>query len=171
LKKSGLDGLKAVAMQNAKLDERTAKRIPYDGQEDERAWIKRMFACVNSGELTRVAIPRKIHVGVSEAVLSGSPLSRFEAVVDTKGSTRTPSGRISKSTLPERIRSASLPRISTPRRKNNITELMRYYLTSRSKDFHHRFVTLVLPHKGNPENITGETGLGKSARRSGEKTS
>ena len=35
---------------------------------------------------------------------------------------------------------------------------MRYYLTSKSKDFHHRFVTFVLPHKGEPEKINGGDG-------------
>ncbi|MDF5709544.1 MAG: hypothetical protein PUP90_18260 [Nostoc sp. S4] len=37
----------------------------------------------------------------------------------------------------------------------NIRNLIGYHLTSKFKDFHHRFVTLVLPHKNQPEQVNG----------------
>ncbi|MEH2237889.1 hypothetical protein [Nostoc sp.] len=37
----------------------------------------------------------------------------------------------------------------------NIRKLIIYHLTSKSKDFHHRFVTLVLPRKNEPEKVHG----------------
>jgi hypothetical protein len=168
LEKSGLEGLKAVAIRNANLVGRTETRISYDGQEDERAWIKRMFARANNGELPTVAIPRKIHVCVSETVLSGSPLSRFETVVDTKGIDENP---IRKDLEEYIAREDTICLFGTNFKdapETNIRELMRYYLSSKSKDFHHRFVTLVLPHKGDPEKINGGDGsweVGTEIRR------
>ena len=85
LEKSGLDGLKDIAIRNAKLPDRIETKIFYDGRQDERAWIKNTFARVNNGEAPMIAVPRKIHVGVSENVLAGSPLSQFYMVVDTGG--------------------------------------------------------------------------------------
>ena len=168
LEKSGLEGLKAIAIRNANLVGRTETRISYDGQKDERAWIKRMFACLNNGELPTVAIPRKIHLCVSEAVFSGSPLSRFQAVVDTKGIDENP---IRKDLEAYIAREDAICLFATNFKdapEANIRELMRYYLSSKSKDFHHRFVTLVLPHKGESEKISGGDGsweVGTEIRR------
>jgi hypothetical protein len=171
LEKSGLDGLKAVAIRNANLADRTETRISYDGQEDERAWIKRTFARINNGEVPTVAIPRKIHVCVSENVLSRSPLSRFQTVVDTKGIDENPI----RKDLEEYIsREDTICLFATNFKdapETNIRELMRYYLSSKSRDFHHRFVTLVLPHKGTLRKSTAGTDHGRSARRFDERIS
>jgi hypothetical protein len=168
LERSGLDGLKAVAIRNANLTGRTETRLSYDGKEDERAWIKRMFGRVNNGELPTVAIPRKIRLCVSNTVLSGSSLSRFQAVVDTKGIDENP---IRKDLEEYIAREDTICLFATSFKdapEANIRDLMRYYLSSKSKGFHHRFVTLVLPHKGDPEKINGGGGsweVGTEIRR------
>jgi len=148
LDRAGLDGLKALALGNACLAERTETAIAYDGQDDERAWIKRTFARINRGEVPTVAIPRQVRVRVSPSILSGSPLERFRAVVDTKGIDENP---IRKDLEAYAIQDDAICLFVTNFKdapETNIRELMRYYLSSKSRDFHHRFVTLVLPHKG-----------------------
>lgn len=168
LEKSGKDGLKAVAIKNADLAARTETRISYNGEEDERAWIKRTFARLNTGEIPTVAIPRKIHVCVSENILSGSPLSRFQTVVDTKGIDENP---IRKDLEEYVTRDDTICLFATNFKdapETNIRELMRFYLSSKSRDFHHRFVTFVLPHKGEPEKVNGGDGsweVGTQIRR------
>jgi hypothetical protein len=158
LEKSGKEGLKAVAIKNANLTARTETRISYNGEENERVWIKRTFARLNGGEVPTVGIPRKIHVCVSENVLSGSPLSRFQTVVDTKGIDENP---IRKDLEEYITREDTICLFATNFKdapETNIRELMRFYLSSKSRDFHHRFVTLVLPHKGEPEKVNGGDG-------------
>jgi hypothetical protein len=52
--------------------------------------------------------------------------------------------------------------------ETNIRELMRFYLSSKSRDFHHRFVTFVIPHKGDAEKMNGGDGsrdMGTQIRR------
>lgn len=158
LERSGIDGLKRQAMENAGLAERTETTIAYDGQEDERVWLKKTFARVNTGELPKVAIPRRMIVRVSPAILAGSPLGRFQAVIDTKGIDENP---IRKDLEEYAGRENTICLFVTNFKdapEANIRELMRYYLSSKSRDFHHRFVTLVLPHKGEPEKTNGGDG-------------
>ena len=154
----GLDGLKALAIRNANLSERTLTYIESDRSEDDRIWIKRTFAKINRGELQNVAIPRQIKVSVSPAVLAGSPLERFRAVVDTKGIDENP---IRKDLEAYAVQEDVICLFVTSFKdapETNVRELMRFYLSSKSRDFHHRFVTLVLPHKGEPEKTNGSDG-------------
>ena len=158
LERLGVDGLKALAVRNANLAARTQTAIEYEGTEDERVWIKRTFAKVNRGELPAVAIPRQIRVRVSPAVLAGSPLDRFRAVVDTKGIDENP---IRKDLEAYAVQEDVICLFVTSFKdapEANVRELMRFYLSSKSRDFHHRFVTLVLPHKGEPEKTNGSDG-------------
>jgi hypothetical protein len=168
LEKSGKEGLKAAALKNANLPGRTEARLLYNGEEDERTWIKRTFARVNTCEIPTVAIPKRIHVCVSANVLSGSPLSRFETVIDTKGIDENP---IRKDLGEYIMREDAICLFATNFKdapETNIRELMRFHLSSKSRDFHHRFVTFVLPHKGDAEKTNGGDGsweVGTQIRR------
>jgi hypothetical protein len=168
LERSGMEGLKAAAIKNANLDNRKDRKISYSGEEDEGIWIKRTFARLNDGEVPTVAIPRKILVCVSETVLSGSALSQFQAVVDTKGLDENPI----RKDLEEHITKENTICLFATGFKDapetNIRELMRFYLSSKSRDFHHRFVTFVIPHKGDAEKVNGGDGswdVGTQIRR------
>jgi hypothetical protein len=130
LDKRGLDGLKELAIRNANLADRTQTTISYDGQEEERAWIKRTFARVNNGELPTIAVPRKILVSAGEAVASASALSDFQSVVDTKGIDENP---IRKDLEEYIAREDTICLFATNFKdapETNIRELMRYNLAS-----------------------------------------
>jgi hypothetical protein len=60
LERSGIDGLKSLAIQNAGLAGRTETRLSFSVGQDERLWIKNTFARVNNGEEPNVAIPRNV---------------------------------------------------------------------------------------------------------------
>lgn len=168
LERSGLEGLKEVALQNAELAFRTDTIIEYDNQDDERTWIKRTFASVNNATLKNFAIPKKIYLYVSDDILSGSNLSQFQAVVDTKGIDENPIRKDLEEYIdkPDTICLFATNFKDAP--ETNIRELMKYYLSSKSRDFHHRFVTFVITHKGEAEQISGGDGtyeIGTEIRR------
>lgn len=150
-----VDGLKKTALNNANLESRTKTRIDFDNHDNERKWIKDTFAAINNVELEEFAIPRKIYLYVSSNVLSGSDLSKFDSVIDTKGIDENPL----RKDLQEYIeREDTICLFVTPFNaapEANITKLIRYHLASKSKNFQHRFVTLVLPHKNEPEKAHG----------------
>jgi hypothetical protein len=151
----GLEGLRKTALNNASLESRTTTKIEFDHQNNEQEWIKDTFLAINNVEFKDFAIPRKIYLYVSTDVLSGSDLSKFDSVIDTKGIDENPI----RKDLQKYIESQDTiclfvtPFNSAP--ENNISKLIGYHLTSKSKDFHHRFVTLVLPRKNEPERVNG----------------
>jgi len=152
---SGLERLRKIALDNAKLKSRNSTKIEFDNQSKEQEWIKNTFTAINSAQLKGFAIPRKIYLYVSDDVLSGSELAQFDSVIDTKGldenSIRQDLERYIYSQ--DTICLFVTPFSSAP--EANITKLMSYHLTSKSKQFHHRFVTLVLPRKREPEKVSG----------------
>jgi hypothetical protein len=166
--KSGLDGLKDIALRNANLESRVSTRIEFLSNEDERTWIKRTFAAINNAELEEFAIPRKIRICVSNEILSGSDLCQFQAVIDTKGIDENPI----RKDLQEYIEKQDCICLFATNFKDapetNIRELMKYYLSSKSRDFHHRFVTFVITQKGDSEKVNGGDGtweVGTEIRR------
>ncbi|UKO99895.1 hypothetical protein [Nostoc sp. UHCC 0870] len=165
---AGIEVLKKTALNNANLESRTSIRIEFDNQSKEQEWIKNNFDDINNVRLKDFAIPRKIYLYVSHDVLSGSNLSQFDSVVDTKGLDENPI----RKDLQKYIDSQdSICLFVTPFNaapEANITKLIGYHLTSKSKEFHHRFVTLVLPHKGEPEKVhdsDGDRELGLKIRQ------
>lgn len=159
-KEFGEDVLRKTALNNANLESRTTIKIEFDNQNKEQEWIKDTFAAINNVQLKKFAIPRKINLSVSDKVLSSSNLYQFDSVVDTKGLDENPI----RKDLQKYIESQDTiclfvtPFNSAP--EANISKLINYHLASKSKDFHHRFVTLVLPHINEPENVNTADGDG-----------
>nr|MDJ0677070.1 hypothetical protein [Calothrix sp. MO_167.B42] len=154
----GLEGLKKTALNNANLESRTSIKIEFDNQSKEQKWIKNIFDAINNVELKEFAIPRKIYVYVSNNILSGSNLSQFDSVVDTKGLDENPIRKDLQRYIDSQDTICLFVTPFSAAPETNITKLMGYHLTSKSKEFHHRFVTLVLPRKGEPEKVGGADG-------------
>ncbi|HYW18564.1 MAG TPA: hypothetical protein VE956_04480 [Nodularia sp. (in: cyanobacteria)] len=155
---SGEDVLKKTALNNANLESRTTTKIEFNNNINEQEWIKNTFAAINNVQLKEFAIPSKIYLYVSYDILSGSNLSQFDSVVDTKGLDENPIRKDLQKYIDSQdtICLFVTPFSSAP--EANITKLMGYHLTSKSKEFHHRFVTLVLPRKNEPEKVHGSDG-------------
>lgn len=168
LERSGLDGLKEIAIRNASLESRTLTKIEFADQEDECTWIKRTFASVNSGELKEFTIPQKIRIYVSNKILSDSDLSQFQSIIDTKGIDENPIRKDLHGYIDKQDVICLFATNFKDAPETNIRELMKYYLSSKSRDFQHRFVTFVISHKGEPEKVNGGDGtweLGTEIRR------
>lgn len=155
---AGEDILKKTALNNANIESRTRTKIEFDNQTTEQQWLKDTFAAINSVQLKEFAIPRKISLYVSNEILSSSNLSQFDSVVDTKGLDENPI----RKDLQKYIESQDAiclfvtPFNAAP--EANISKLIGYHLSSKSKDFHHRFVTLVLPRRNEPEQVNDSNG-------------
>jgi hypothetical protein len=158
LDKSGLAGLKEVALRNADLAKRTVTNLVYDGKRDERVWIKDTFVAINDGELPTVAIPKRITLCVGPAVLSDSALSQFQAVLDTKGLDENPIQKNLEEPLERQDTICLFTTNFKDAPETNIRNLMKFYLSLRSRDYHHRFVTFVATQKGEPGKINGGDG-------------
>ena len=156
--RSGIDGLKEIALSNADLENRTSTRIDFQLDEDERSWIKRTFASLNSAELKDFAIPRKIHIYASKSILDESNFSQFQAVIDTKGIDENPIRKDLQEYIEDQGSICLFATSFKDAPETNIRELMRYYLSSKSRDFHHRFITFVVTHKGDAEKVNGSNG-------------
>lgn len=155
---AGEDVLKKTALNNANIESRITTKIDFDNQSTEQQWLKDTFAAINSVQLKEFAIPRKISLYVSNEILSSSNLSQFDSVVDTKGLDENPI----RKDLQKYIESQDAiclfvtPFNAAP--EANISKLIGYHLSSKSKDFHHRFVTLVLPRRNEPEQVNDSNG-------------
>lgn len=152
---SGEDVLKKTALNNANLESRTTTKIEFDNQLKEQEWIKNTFAAINSVQLKEFAIPRKINLYVSDNVLSSSNLSQFDSIVDTKGLDENPIRKDLQKYIESQDTICLFATPFTAAPEANISKLIGYHLSSKSKDFNHRFVTLVLPHKNEPEKTNG----------------
>ncbi|WP_375500052.1 hypothetical protein [uncultured Nostoc sp.] len=153
--KLGLDEFKKFALNNSQLESINNNKIEFDNQKNEQEWIKNTFAAINNVELKEFAIPRKIYLYVSYDVLSGSNLSQFDSVVDTKGLDENPIRKDLQKYIDNQDTICLFVTPFNAAPEANISKLIGYHLTSKSKDFHHRFVTLVLPHKNEPEQVHG----------------
>ena len=126
LEEEGLEKLKKLALSNANLESINQTRIEFEDQDNEHRWLKETFASINSTKLKKFAITQKIRIFVSDKDLQ-EYIEKQDAICLFATNFKD---------APE----------------TNIRELMKYYLSSKSRDFHRRFVTLVITHKGEPEN-------------------
>ncbi|MEH2359862.1 hypothetical protein [Nostoc sp.] len=155
LNESGVELLKNTALNNANIEARTTIKIEFDNQNNEQEWIKNTFAAINNVQLKEFAIPKKIYLYLSDDILSGSTLSQFDSVVDTKGLDENPIRKDLQKYVDSQDTICIFVTPFNDAPEANIRKLIIYHLTSKSKDFHHRFVTLVLPRKNEPEKVHG----------------
>lgn len=155
LDKSGVELLKKTALNNANIEARTTTKIEFDNEKNEQEWIKNTFAAINNVQLKEFAIPRKIYLYLSDEILSGSNLSQFDSVVDTKGLEENAIRKDLQKYVDSQDTICLFVTTFNDAPEANIMKLIGYHLTSKSKDFHHRFVTLVLPHKNEPKRVNG----------------
>ncbi|MHC5772778.1 hypothetical protein [Nostoc sp.] len=153
--KSGVELLKKTALNNANIEARTSTKIELNNQKNEQEWIKNTFAAINNVQLKEFAIPRKIYLYLSDEILSGSNLSQFDSVVDTKGLDENAIRKDLQKYVDNQDTICLFVTTFNDAPEANIMKLIGYHLTSKSKDFHHRFVTLVLPHKNEPKRVNG----------------
>ncbi len=150
-----IEEFKIYAFGNANLDNRF-----YTEEESEiicpdsinpKTWLRENFTKVNKAEIVTLSLPKRIYVNVNSKVFGESDLSRFDSIIDTKGIDENPM----RPDLNDYINKDDTICLFTSSYNDapeaNVRELMKYSLTQHSKKYEERFVTLVMPHKGEPE--------------------
>jgi len=154
-KKMSKDEFKTLAFKNANLENRKYTReesklfCPQDFSEHK--WLSETFQNINKGEESTLSIPQKIYVFISPEILKESELHLFKSVIDTKGIDENSI----RPDLMDYIENEENICVFATRfndaPEKNIRELMKFSLSQRSKNFEQRFITLVLPQKGEVE--------------------
>jgi len=145
----------ALALKNAHLDSRIftkAESILYCPEgNDEKEWLQQSFDRINKGEEKTFSIPKRILVSVSPKILQGSQLDFFNSIIDTKGIDEIAIRSDLQNYIEQEDNVCVFTTGFNDAPETNIRELMKFSLTQRSRNYEQRFITLVLPHKGEPE--------------------
>jgi len=165
-KKMSLEDFKILALKNADLDSRKFTKdesilnCPTD--VNEALWLKQNFERVNKGEEATFSIPKKIFLFVSDKILTGSKLGYFNSIVDTKGIDEIAIRPDLQNYIEAEENICLFTTGFNDAPETNIRELMKFSLSQRSKNYEQKFVTLVLPHKGEAEKENDSDGTWES---------
>ena len=143
-----------LALENANLDNRfytkeASKALYKSGSK--KLWLQETFDKINKGEYETFSIPKKIYVYVNKDIVKESKLDLFESIIDTKGIDENPITEDLITYIEEENTICLFTSSYNDAPESNIRELIKYSLTNISKNYEDRFVTFVMPHKGEPE--------------------
>lgn len=163
-----LEEFREHAFANAGLDNRKYDKdnsiLVCPESAEPKKWLKENFTKVNKADIPDFSIPKKIFIFVNNKVFGQSELNLFDSIIDTKGIDEN-SIRPDLRDYVQRDDTICLFTSSyNDSPETNVRELMKYFLSQHSRNYEHRFVTFVMPHKGEPEKEndgdgTKETGI------------
>ena len=146
------------------LSQRTETIIRYANQAiapdiaKEALWVENTFSDLNLARLKRFSIPKKIYLYISPNIIDFSKYQRFKSIVDTRGMDILKDRKDLASYIRDNDEAICIFADYFNTAPTNVTELIGRYLTRESKDIATKFALLVLPKKGEPENIEGSDG-------------
>lgn len=147
-----LSSFQTALVDRANSSDRTQTTLHYE-TGDERQWIKETFGILNVVANPNVSIPKKIFLNLSHHVLNHAYFDQFIEIVDTKG---LDSNKL-RADIDTYIASNDTICIFATRFLNapdtSILEIMKQYSRFTSKNFHHKFITCVVPYAGEPEKV------------------
>ncbi len=150
-----VEEFKNFAFENAKLESRyytkEESEIFCPKSENPKVWLRKTFAEVNKAEIAEFSLPKKIYVYVNSEVYGDSELSKFDSIIDTKGIDENPIRPDLNDYINQDDTICLFTSSYNDAPETNVRELMKYSLTQHSKNYEKRFVTFVMPHKGEPE--------------------
>jgi GTPase SAR1 family protein len=149
----------------ANLDKRERKIIQYTADIsseqpniEEKLWIKTNFNDLNLGKLKYFSIPKQIIIGVTNSIIDFQQYPRFNSIVDTRGMDIIED----RPDLEHYLRNPKTVCIFTDNfssaPKKDLCDLISRYLTAESRDINTKFALVVLPRKGEPEELMGADG-------------
>ncbi|MDF5710882.1 MAG: hypothetical protein PUP90_25210 [Nostoc sp. S4] len=108
---------------------------------------------MNLGKVDGFSLPKRINVCVSSRIIDFSKYPKFKSIIDTRGM----DDARDRSDLSDYIRSCDdsicLFAEQFMTAPSNISELLKRYLTQESRDIDTKLALLVLPRKGEPEDV------------------
>lgn len=154
---ASLDSFKEELFKRASFTERMDTETHFvKGNEIE--WIKRTFEDINVAKNSKLSIPKKIFLHVSNNILNPSHFNNFLEIIDTKG---LDANKFRKD-LDYHINQDNSICLFTTKFPNapstDILDQMQRHLSFKSKKFHQRFITFVMPRGQEPENVISSEG-------------
>ncbi|MEA5490186.1 MULTISPECIES: hypothetical protein [Pseudanabaena] len=154
-KELSLEEFKEYAFENASLDNRfydkADSRIFCPELVDPKQWLKETFEKVNKADIPSFSIPKKIFIYINSEIFGVSELGLFDSIIDTKGIDENPIRPDLRDYIEREDTICLFTSTYNDSPETNVRELMKYFLSQHSKKYENRFVTFVMPHKGEPE--------------------
>jgi predicted peroxiredoxin/GTPase SAR1 family protein len=159
---SSLDAFTQVVLDRASLSERNQKRLDnsnnFKSIEDEKKWLRDNFNGLNLGRLHSFSLPKRIYVHVSDQIMNFSEYPKIKSIIDTRGMDNSRDRKDLSDYIRGQDDSICLfveQFITAP---SNISELLKKYLTPESRDIDTKLATVILPRKGEPEDVVSLDG-------------
>lgn len=155
------DFLKSV-LERAALSGRNQTRLEslqnFENVEDEKKWLRNNFSNLNLGKMDKFSLPKRIYVGVSNKLIDFSKYPRFRSIIDTRGMDDARDRKDLSDYIRSQDNSICLFAEQFLAAPSNVSELLKRYLTRESKDIDTKVALLVLPRKGEPEDVVNLDG-------------
>ncbi|MEZ2250977.1 hypothetical protein [Microcoleus sp.] len=153
-----LDGFLKSVLERANLSRRNQTRLEslhnFESVEDEKKWLRNNFSNLNLGKMDKFSLPKKIYVGVSNKLIEFNKYPRFISIIDTRGMDDDARDRKDLSDyIRNQDNSICLFAEQFLAAPSNVSELLKRYLTRESRDIDKKVALLVLPRKGEPEDV------------------
>lgn len=150
-----VEEFKKYAFENAKLDERLyteeESEVVCPTSDNPKTWLRETFAKINRAEISTFSLPKKIYIYANSSVFGDSELSKFESIIDTKGIDENPMRPDLHDYINQDDTICLFTSSYNDAPETNVRELMKYSLAQHSRNYEKRFITFVMPHKGEPE--------------------
>lgn len=156
------DSFVKSVLERADLPRRKQTRLEsphnFENVEDEKKWLRNNFSNLNLGKMDKFSLPRKIYVGVSNKLIDFNKYPRFKSIIDTRGMDNSRDRKDLSDYIRSQDNSICLFAEHFIAAPSNISELLKRYLTRESRDIDTKVALLVLPRKGEPENVVNLDG-------------
>ncbi len=151
---------KQALIDRGRLTERVETKIhPTEIDLDEKLWLSQLFQALNVAKLPNFSIPRRIYLNLSKEFLDLSQYPRIGSIIDTRGlDLATKDRRDLAQYIRETDNSICIFTERFPSAPANTIQIIGKYLTPTAKDIDTKFAMLVMPRKGEPEQVIGSDG-------------
>jgi DNA-binding transcriptional MerR regulator len=142
------------------IDRTKTEAYPKPQDTNERLWLSKVFQSLNVAKLPKFSIPKRIYLNLSDRILDFDH-PRIGSIVDTRGlDLATKDRRDLAYYIRETDSSICIFTERFTSAPANIIQIIGKYLTPTAKDIATKFGLLVMPRKGEPEQVIGADGQG-----------
>ncbi len=142
------------------IDRTKTEAYPKPQDTNERLWLSKVFQSLNVAKLPKFSIPKRIYLNLSDRILDFSH-PRLGSIVDTRGlDLATKDRRDLAYYIRETDSSICIFTERFTSAPANIIQIIGKYLTSTARDIATKFGLLVMPRKGEAEQVIGADGQG-----------
>ncbi len=157
-----LDSFLRSVLERAALSDRNQTRLEslqnFENVEGEKKWLRDNFSNLNLGKMDKFSLPKRIYVSVSNKLIDFSKYPRLRSIIDTRGMDDARDRKDLSDYIRSQDNSICLFAEQFLAAPSNVSELLKRYLTRESRDIDTKVALLVLPRKGEPEDVVNLDG-------------